>query len=250
MGAPRLEKPEVRPRRRLLRHRLLSPTCALGITGVLAAATGCASPVHFTAKAAPAASTTATARVSGASAAEPAASGAGPVAEPTVESRTPPPGVPGAPEVTHVRRGGKPPRPTEAAPPVPLSGTIAYPKGITLRIVGMTRAVETGEGPGMFPGRPFVVFDFELVNRSKVPLDVSRAVVTALAGTPQVVVPPVYVGETPMTDFSGTVPPRGKVSARYAFAIDPATAGKVTLFVDLDEAHRPAAFSGDLARLA
>lgn len=221
--------------------------------GVLAAATGCASPVHFTVMAAPAptatSAPTAAARTAGAPAAGPAASGAGAVAEPTVESRTPPPGVPGAPVVPQVRRGPQPPRPTESVPPAPLKATVAYPKGITLRIVDVTSDVEKGEGPGMFPGRRFVVFEIELVNRSKVPLDLNRAVVTALAGTPQVVVPPVYVGETPMTDFSGTVLPRGKVLARYAFAIDPATAGTVTLVVDLDDAHRPAVFSGDLARL-
>lgn len=132
---------------------------------------------------------------------------------------------------------------------MPLRATVAYPKGITLRIVDITGGVERGEGPGMFPGRSFVVFDIELSNRAKVPLDVNRAVVTALSGTPQAVVEPVYVGDVPLTDFSGTVPPGGTVRVRYGYAIDPATADPVTVVVDLDEAHQPAVFSGSLGRL-
>ncbi len=169
-----------------------------------------------------------------------------------------PDGMPGDRSVGKVRRPGTPgastapqePQPPTALAPAALSGRVAYRDGTAVRIVRMERGAQTAQGPGAFPGSGFVAVDLEVSAGSR-PLDLSRVVVTALAGDPQVVVGPVYVPEAKTRDFTGRLAasPAGaaaKATARYAFAV-PTQATQLRLVVDLDDAHGNAVFAGPLA---
>lgn len=148
--------------------------------------------------------------------------------------------MPGAITVAKVQRGATPANVTQTAAPATLKGVVAYPDGTQVRIVRVARGAQTAQGPGAFPGNGFTAVEIE-VKAGTQPVDLSRVVVTALAGSPQAVVNPVYVPEAKTADFSGKLAARAKTTARYAFAIK---SGAMRVVVDLDDAHANAVFTG------
>ena len=166
-----------------------------------------------------------------------------------------PDGLPGDRRVGKVRRpgaaaGSTPPQAPTVQAPAALTGRVAYADGTTIRIVRLQRGAQTAQGPGAFPGSGFTAVELEVTAGSR-PLDLSRVVVTALAGDPAVVVAPVYVQEATTRDFTGRLAASSggaarTAGARYAFAV-PAGATRLQLVVDLDDAHANAVFAGPLA---
>jgi hypothetical protein len=152
----------------------------------------------------------------------------------------------GGTAVPKVVRGTARPVPTVKAAAARIGGSVAYSDGVRLRVTKTTRGVENGKGPGVFPGRTYVLFDLELVNGARTDLRLDQVVVTALAGRPPVPVTSTYIASAKPSDFSGTVRPGASARARYAFAMNPGPKDPVTVVVDFDGIHTSATFSGPL----
>lgn len=185
------------------------------------------------------------------SAVEPSAQSAGGLrARPTPSRTSRPSGMPGDRAVGKARRPGAssataPEQQPSAATPATLTGSVVYPDGTRVRIVQIARGAQTAQGPGAFPGQAFAAVEVE-VTAGNQPIDLNRVVVTALAGTPQVVVAPVYVPEAETADFTGRIAAGAKKAARYAYAV-PKGPTSLRLVVDIDATHANAVFSGPLA---
>jgi hypothetical protein len=144
-----------------------------------------------------------------------------------------------------VVRAGRTPR----AAVRPMSGnagtgrSVRYADGVTVRLDRITRTVETGRGPGVFPGRPHTALSLTLVNRSPQAVDLGEVVVTTLYGVPARLAAPVY--EDPAArDFSGRLPPGRSATATYVFAVPTDAAGTVVVIVDFDGRHVAARLAG------
>ena len=120
---------------------------------------------------------------------------------------------------------------------------VVYPDGISLTVVRYGHAVEHGNGPGVFNGRPYTVVTLSLSNGSARPLTLDQVVVSATYGSPARVAPVVYEDST-VRDFSGSVRSGDSSSASYAFAIPAQQRATVILTVDFDGAHLPGRFTG------
>lgn len=143
-----------------------------------------------------------------------------------------------------IRHGKKPspsihPRAGRFSPTAPAT----YPDGVSLTVNRVKHGVETGEGPGVFPGRPYTAFFLSLRSRSPHPIDVNQVVVTATYGSPARIASPVYEGSA-ARDFAGTVKRGGSASATYVFAIPPGGGTGVVVVVDFDDTHVSARFTG------
>jgi hypothetical protein len=114
---------------------------------------------------------------------------------------------------------------------------------VSIAIDRITRAVETGQGPGTFNGRRITTFTVTLTNASDKPINVSEVVVTTRYGSPARLAAPVYDDAT-AGDFTGSVEPGRSASARYTFAIPADQKQSVVTVVDFDDRHVPAQFSG------
>lgn len=172
--------------------------------------------------------------------------GTGPSPDATTGTVGPPLPNPVA-KVTKVARPGQPSMPSVTAPPAPFSGPVTYSDGVKLVIVQATKRVETGNGPGVFNGRPFVKFDIELLNGSREPINLNAVVITTFYGTQKQLAPPVYTPSAATNDFSGTVAPGAKATASFGFAVPVADLGSVTMVVDFDGVHTSATYTGTVA---
>lgn len=137
-------------------------------------------------------------------------------------------------------------RPSISAKPATVNQPVRYGDGVSLRVRSVSFAKETSKGPGSFPGRPYALLTLVMTNKSNTALSISDVVVTVL-GHNFVPVPPVYAQEAKVQDFSGTLKPGQTASARYAFAVPPASRSMVTVVVDFDGAHTSAVFRGKLS---
>lgn len=136
--------------------------------------------------------------------------------------------------------------PTITAKPAGTTGKVSYSDGVVLRIRDVAFAKETGEGPGMFPGRAYAVLSLEISNGSKKALSLDTVVITVLNKSNKAV-PPVYAEKASVADFAGELKPGETVKARYAFAVPKSSRSKVTVVVDFDGVHTSAVFRGGLS---
>jgi hypothetical protein len=144
-----------------------------------------------------------------------------------------------------VRRGRDTPHPSVTASVGTLSSSsrVAYADGVTLTVIGIKQGVETGAGPGMFPGRPHTAITLRLENKSSKPIDLSQVVVTTTYGKPARIAAPVYNDESAV-DFFGPLRPSGSATATYLFAVPVDQLSRVTTLVDFDAVHAAARFTG------
>lgn len=179
--------------------------------------------------------------VSGAEAASPGAAGSDPAPAAAL-----PPLDPEAPSTYRpVVRPGKPAKPAVAAAEgrFTAAAPATYSDGVSVRVVRVTRRVETGKGRGSFPGRPQTAISLALTNGSTRTVDLTQVVVTTTYGTPPRFASPVY-DHPDAGDFTGTVEPGGTASATYVFSIPPGQARSAVMMVDFDSVHGAAEFTG------
>jgi len=119
---------------------------------------------------------------------------------------------------------------------------VRYDDGVKIRIRPAARRSEKGSGPGVFPGRSFMVARIELANDSRHTIDLTQVVVTTTHGRPARIASPVYP-DASTADFATSVKPGRTATAQYAFAIADQSA-PVTIIIDWDGAHAPAVFTG------
>lgn len=152
--------------------------------------------------------------------------------------------VTGAP--TKAPRPGQGSTPTVSASASGFSTPVDYGDKVTVSVTKATKQVEAGNGPGVFAGREFVVFDVELHNGTAQPIDLNSVVVTTYYGGTNQLAAPVYTPSAQTADFGGTVAPGDKASARFGFAVPSSELGNVTMVVDFDSAHSSATFTGSV----
>jgi len=146
--------------------------------------------------------------------------------------------------VPKVKRSGQPDKPSISAPVAKFSAPVSYPDGVRLTIVKAERGVETGHGPGVMAGRPYVRFELTLTNGSGKPINLNEVVATTYYGPTKQLAPPVYTESAKTYDFSGIVPAGKSATAYYAFAVPTADLKNVTMVVDFDGLHTSATYSG------
>lgn len=132
------------------------------------------------------------------------------------------------------------------AAPRPFREAVIFPDGLQLRVLSSRKAVETGQGPGAFPGRKYVVFEVQATNVGKSARSLNAVVTTVVAGSPPRVPMPVYPAESNAHDFFGVLPPGRATVARYAFAMESRPGEDVALVLDIDAEHSQAIFTGPL----
>lgn len=159
----------------------------------------------------------------------------------TVASPLPNPAPTTIPKVV---RPGAAPGPTIPVSPSGFGAAAVFPDGVSVAILKAVKAVETGSGPGVFPGRELVVLDIVLDNASSEPISLDAVVVTTYYGISRQTASPVYPGGVAVKDFSGTAAPGTKASAKYAFAVPTSELAAVTTVVDFDSKHASAVFTG------
>ena len=152
--------------------------------------------------------------------------------------------VTGAP--TKAPRPGGSSTPTVSATASGFSAPVAYGDNVTVAVTKATKQVEVGNGPGVFAGREFVVFDVELHNGTAQPIDLNSVMVTTYYGGTNQLAAPVYTPSAQTADFGGVVAPGDKASARFGFAVPSSELGNVTMVVDFDSAHSSATFTGSV----
>jgi hypothetical protein len=143
-----------------------------------------------------------------------------------------------------VTRPGSGGSPSIVAPSAAFAKAAVFPDGVTVSITKAVKAVESGQGPGAFPGRELVLFDIELNNESAEPISLNAVVITTYYGLSRQIAAPVYPGGVDVKDFSGTVAAGAKASAKYAFAVPASELAAVTTVVDFDAKHASAVFAG------
>ncbi|MBO1767965.1 hypothetical protein [Allobranchiibius sp. GilTou38] len=146
--------------------------------------------------------------------------------------------------VVPVERGGRKVRPSISAigGARPFTQPVEYADGLRLRITRMTQSKVTGQGPGVFPGRPVTDFYVTLTNGTKKPLSFDAVVVTVSYGSPARLAHLVY--DQNSVDFASTVQPGKSGNAVYGFSVPAADLSQVTMTVDLDGLHQLATFRG------
>jgi ABC-type transport system substrate-binding protein len=144
-----------------------------------------------------------------------------------------------------VVRNGKPARHTVSVGAGRFTPTTpaTYADGVKLTVDSVTRTVERGQGPGVFPGRPQTAFSLTLHNGSPQAVDASQVVVTVTYGVRPRLAQLVYTNEL-AADFAGMVAPGGTAKATYVFSLPPGQAKTARMIVDLDSVHVPANFTG------
>jgi len=144
-----------------------------------------------------------------------------------------------------VQRGGAIPTPTVSAKSGSFAPTspVTYPDGVKLVVTDVKQAVESGKGPGMFPGRPLTEIGLTLTNQGTSPIELNHVVVTTTYGSPALLASPVY-NDPAARDFSGTVAPGANTTATYVFSVPTAQMGIVTTVVDFDGVHVAGIFTG------
>ena len=152
--------------------------------------------------------------------------------------------VTGAP--TKAPRPGQSSTPTVSAAASNFSTAVSYGDQVTVAVTKATKQVEVGNGPGVFAGREFVVFDVELHNGTAQPIDLNSVVVTTYYGGTNQLAAPVYTPSAQTADFGGALAPGDKASARFGFAVPSSELGNVTMVVDFDSAHSSATFTGSV----
>jgi hypothetical protein len=169
--------------------------------------------------------------------------------EPGSPSGTPAPPLPNpAPSsIPKVTRPDSTGAPSLSAAPAGFATAAAYPDGVVVSIVKASKAIETGQGPGVFAGRELLVVDVQITNGSAAPITLNQVVMTTYYGQAKQLAPGVYPGNVEVKDFSGTVSPAATSSARYAFAVPAAELSVVTMVVDFDASHASAVFTGSVS---
>ncbi len=153
---------------------------------------------------------------------------------------------PEAPETYRpVARSGQPGKPTvnAAAGRFSSSAPVRYPDGISVTVDSVTRRIEQGSGPGVFPGRRQTAITLTITNGTARPLDLTQVVVTTTYGVRPRVAAPVY-DHPSAADFAAVVPAGGAATATYVFAIPPGQAKNAVTRVDFDAVHAAATFTG------
>lgn len=118
---------------------------------------------------------------------------------------------------------------------------VAYPDGLKVTIVGVSRGTVSDQGPGAVLGAPYRLFDIRFENGTTKPVDLHQVVVSAYYGK-NLQAQPVYYAD--LQDFATTVRPGANAKAGYAFSIPADDRGPVTLTVDFDGEHAVAVFTG------
>lgn len=149
--------------------------------------------------------------------------------------------------VPKVTRDGVRPSPTATATTAPFSAPVVYPDGVKLTITKVTKGVDTGTGPGMYPGRQFVLFSVTLTNSSSASINLDQVVVTAYYGSTNQLAQRDYTEGTGAQDFAGVVQAGRSASAAYAFALPSAGFTDLTLVVDFDGHHSSAVYHGSIS---
>jgi len=148
---------------------------------------------------------------------------------------------------THVPvvRGAKKPQPSINAGNGRFSAAapVRYSDGVAISVDRVTPRVEKGNGPGVFPNRPYVALSFSIVNGSTHSIDLNQVVVATSYGSPARSASPVYEDST-ARDFAGTLQPGGSATATYLFAVPTEKRSSVTTTVDFDDRHFAAKFNG------
>lgn len=211
-------------RRRWAGSALVALLALTGCTSATSGAAGTSSPASSTA---------------------PTATGDSP-SDPAAPTGTPAPPLPNpAPSsIPKVTRPGSTGGPTATVAPAAFAAPAIYPDGVIVTITRASKAVETGQGPGVFTGRELLVVDVEITNGSGQAIPLNQVVITTSYGQSKQLAPGVYPGNLEVRDFSGTVAAGSKASARYAFAVPAAELSVVTMVVDFDAAHASAVFTG------
>lgn len=142
------------------------------------------------------------------------------------------------------RAGGalKPSISAKAGSFLPTQG-VSYPDGIELTVTATTQAVESGRGPGMFPGRPLTEISLKLTNKGAAAIDLDQVVVTTTYGSPARLASPVY-NDPRAVDFHGRVAAGASAVAVYVFSVPTPDLSRVTSVVDFDGLHAAATFTG------
>lgn len=147
-------------------------------------------------------------------------------------------------KITQIKRNGKAPRPTAKVEggAKKFSQAAVYTDGLKVTITKMTQGKMTGQGPGVYPGRPVTDFYITLTNGTKKPLQLGVVVLTVTYGSPARLAHAVYTPKA--KDFAGVVKPGKSIKAIYGFSVPKADRDDVTLTVDLDGQHHLATFAG------
>lgn len=147
-------------------------------------------------------------------------------------------------KIRQVKRAGKAPHPTAKVKGgvKKFSQDAIYTDGLKLTITKMTQGKMTGQGPGVYPGRPVTDFYLKLTNGTKQSLELGVVVLTVTYGSPARLAHAVY---TPTShDFAGVVKAGASTRAVYGFSVPAADRGDVTMTVDIDGQHHVATFAG------
>lgn len=164
----------------------------------------------------------------------------------TPATKVPRPADPQAPKVYQaVKRGGRVPSPTVSAKPGSFksSSAVTYQDGLVLTVTGIRQSLETGRGPGVFPGRPHTAIRLSFTNHSTKALSLNAVVVTTVYGTARLVAAPIY-NDPAARDFQGALQPGRTAVATYVFSIPSADLDHVETTVDFDAVHVAATFAG------
>lgn len=129
------------------------------------------------------------------------------------------------------------------------AGTFAKPAtwtdGVVLAVTDTTSGVTEGNGPGQTAGQSFARFTLMITNGSSTALDATSVVVTTTYGAKTRLQATAIYDES-STDFGTTIKPGGSAKAVYAFTVPAAGRSSISLTVDLDGTHQPAAIKGSV----
>lgn len=128
------------------------------------------------------------------------------------------------------------------AAPKTFAEPVAYSDGITLAVTKVKQGKMTGQGPGVFPGRPTSTFFVTLTNGTRKSMTLSVVVATVTYGRPARLAHAIY--DSSSRDFSGTIKPGKTATAVYGFSVPPTDLSNVTLTLDFDGTHEAAVFIG------
>ncbi|WP_345762197.1 DUF4352 domain-containing protein [Diaminobutyricibacter sp. McL0608] len=144
-----------------------------------------------------------------------------------------------------VHRAGELPAAKKAAATAATFATKSgYPDGVTLAVSDFARGTTTDQGKGEITGAPFIIIAVTVHNGSTKPLNLAAVVATLKYGS-NLVAAPYYGTEAKVGDFYGTLAAGKDQVATYGFQL-PKSTNQATLYVDLDGAHQPAAFTGTI----
>ena len=122
---------------------------------------------------------------------------------------------------------------------------VRWADGVELEVVKSASGTTEGNGPGQTAGQPFTRFTLTITNNSSTPVDATSVVITTAYGTKTHLLAAAVYDET-STDFGTTIAVGGSADAVYVFTIPASGRSSVSMTVDLDGTHQPAAIKGSV----